>query len=112
MNVLMIQKHTNVCVSLMNHSVTSHIFDLVAGGAKKKVNSEPGDTVLLLSYLLLSPPCQADLLPGGFSVFWGPVQPGGDSGCERHHVCRAPQREHSGTVAKYFKLHHPERQPT
>lgn len=32
-------------------------------------------------------------------MFWGFVQQGGDSGCERHHICRAPQREHSGTVA-------------
>lgn len=32
-------------------------------------------------------------------MFRGPVQQGGDTGRERHHVRRAPQREHTGTAA-------------
>lgn len=51
-----------------------------------------------LSLPLLTP-CQADLLPRGFPVFRGFVQQGGDSGCERHHICCTPKCEHSGTVA-------------
>lgn len=42
-------------------------------------------------------PHQAYLLPGGVPVFWGFVQPGGDSGCERHHVSCSSQRQHPGT---------------
>ena len=55
---------------------------------------------------LISPPLftpyQADLLPGGLPVFRGSLQQGGDSGCKRHHICRAPQREHSGTEASCY----------
>lgn len=47
---------------------------------------------------------QTDLLPGGFPVFWGSVQQGGDSGCERHHFCRTPQCKHSGTYISMWFL--------
>ncbi|KAI3377408.1 hypothetical protein L3Q82_008598 [Scortum barcoo] len=56
----------------------------------------PSVSFSLLSSLPLLTPCQADLLPRGFPVFRGFVQQGGDSGCERHHICCTPKREHSG----------------
>lgn len=53
-------------------------------------------TFLSYSTLPLSTPLQANLLPGGFSVFWSFVQQGGNSGCEWHHIARSTQCEHPG----------------
>lgn len=55
----------------------------------------------------LSIPLQADLLPGGFSVFWGFIQQGGNSGCEWHHINCSPQREHPGMMPHCLEDKHP-----
>lgn len=49
-------------------------------------------------------PHQANLLPGGVPVFRRFVQPGGDSGCERHNVARSSQRQHPGSDASRWWL--------
>lgn len=55
----------------------------------------------------LSIPLQADLLPGGFSVFWGFIQQGGNSGCDWHHITCSPQCEHSGMTPHCLEDKHP-----
>lgn len=85
----------------------------------------PAVTILLLTYYYyffffsclsmfsfasafpLSISLQADLLPGGFSVFWGFIQQGGNSGCEWHHITCSPQREHSGMTHHCLEDKHP-----
>lgn len=55
----------------------------------------------------LSISLQADLLPGGFSVFRGFIQQGGNSGREWHHITCSPQREHSGMTHHCLEDKHP-----